>query len=90
MTPGDNMTAKEALDRLRTIVDEAFGLQPVLGWDPLLDLVEQETHARWKKAWALREAAFAIRDARLADDRVKEEAAIQRLFAALVATEAAR
>lgn len=36
------LTPEEALDRLRTIVDEKIGMQPVLGWDELLTLVEQK------------------------------------------------
>ncbi len=35
------LTADEALDRLRTVVDEGIGMQPVLGWEDLLTLVER-------------------------------------------------
>lgn len=39
------IAAREALDRLSTIVDEAIAMQPVLGWEELLTLVEKELFA---------------------------------------------
>lgn len=49
-------TSYEPIDRLRDIVDECIGIQPVLGWDELLDLVEKKLHADHRTNFVLREA----------------------------------
>jgi hypothetical protein len=56
----DLAEAEEAMDRLKEIVDEAFGLQPVLGWEGLLDVLEKGLHARWKRGWLLGEAVHDL------------------------------
>lgn len=50
------MTNEEALDRLRTIVDECIGMQPVLGWDELLTLVETKLREDFRRSFNLAEA----------------------------------
>lgn len=45
-----DISALAALDRLRTIVDEQIAMQPVLGWDALLGLVEKELSSHRQKA----------------------------------------
>lgn len=57
---------EEALDYLRTVVDEAIGLQPVLGWVDLISLVEKELHKRWRanhELASVAEAAYHLLDA---------------------------
>lgn len=42
------LTQEEALARLRTIVDEKIGMQPILGWEELLSLVEKKLHEDYR------------------------------------------
>ncbi len=44
--------AAEWFDRLSTIVDEEFGMQPVMSPDDLLTTLERELHGRRKRAFA--------------------------------------
>lgn len=49
------LTADEALDRLRTIVDEGIGMQPVLGWEDLLTIVERHMFTQRVELQTLRD-----------------------------------
>jgi hypothetical protein len=50
----------EHLDRLRVIVDESFGMQPVLEAEALLDILERELGALHRRRWFLADAVHDL------------------------------
>jgi len=63
----------DALDRLRTIVDEAFGMHPVLGWEELLDVLEAQIGETKRRNLVFREAVHHLHLA-IPPDRLVVEA----------------
>lgn len=60
------------LDRLRTLVDEGISMQPVLGFDELLTLVERHMFEQRKRVSELEYSLLAIANGDGADEQAHD------------------